>query len=58
MTAMNPDGALDSRNMTTGDMHCIARAYLRHIENIDTDEWHFLISSSTSRSLPTSVIAP
>ena len=29
--------------MTTGDMYFIPRAYPHHIENIGTDEWHFLI---------------
>jgi oxalate decarboxylase len=43
MTIMNPDGTLDSWNMTTGDMYFIPRAYPHHIENIGTDEWHFLI---------------
>ena len=43
MTVMNPDGALDTWNMTTGDMYFIPRAYPHHIENIGSDEWHFLI---------------
>ena len=43
MTIMNPDGTLDSWKMTTGDMYFIPRAYPHHIENIGTDEWHFLI---------------
>jgi oxalate decarboxylase len=43
MTVMNPDGTLDTWNMTTGDMYFIPRAYPHHIENIGTDEWHFLI---------------
>jgi oxalate decarboxylase len=43
MTIMNPDGTLDTWNMTAGDMYFIPRAYPHHIENIGTDEWHFLI---------------
>lgn len=43
MTIMNPDGTLDTWTMTTGDMYFIPRAYPHHIENIGTDEWHFLI---------------
>jgi oxalate decarboxylase len=43
MTVMNPDGTLDNWNMTTGDIYFIPRAYPHHIENIGTDEWHFLI---------------
>ena len=43
MTVMNPDGTLDTWTMTTGDMYFIPRAYPHHIENIGTDEWHFLI---------------
>jgi oxalate decarboxylase len=43
MTIMSPDGTLDTRNMTTGDMYFIPRAYPHHIENIGTDEWYFLI---------------
>jgi len=43
MTVMNPDGTLDTWNMTTGDMYFIPRAYPHHIENIGTDPWHFLI---------------
>ena len=34
---------LDTWNMTTGDMYFIPRAYPHHIENIGTDDWHFLI---------------
>jgi oxalate decarboxylase len=43
MTIMNPDGTLDTWNMTTGDMYFIPRAYPHHIENIGTGDWHFLI---------------
>jgi oxalate decarboxylase len=43
MTVMNPDGSLDTWTMTAGDMYFIPRAYPHHIENIGTDEWHFLI---------------
>ncbi|OFJ51225.1 cupin domain-containing protein [Mycolicibacterium grossiae] len=43
MTVMNPDGTLDTWTMTTGDVYFIPRAYPHHIENIGTDEWHFLI---------------
>ncbi len=43
MTIMNPDGTLDTWNMTAGDMYFIPRAYPHHIENIGSDEWHFLI---------------
>lgn len=43
MTIMNPDGALDTWTLTTGDMYFIPRAYPHHIENIGTDQWHFLI---------------
>jgi oxalate decarboxylase len=43
MTIMNPDGTLDSWNMTTGDVYFIPRAYPHHIQNIGTDERHFLI---------------
>ncbi|KAA0102273.1 cupin domain-containing protein [Mycolicibacterium sp. P1-18] len=43
MTVMNPDGTLDTWNMTTGDMYFIPRAYPHHIENIGHDDWHFLI---------------
>lgn len=43
MTVMNPDGTLDTWNMTTGDMYFIPRAYPHHIENLGTDPWHFLI---------------
>ncbi|WP_020100345.1 cupin domain-containing protein [Mycobacterium sp. 360MFTsu5.1] len=43
MTIMNPDGTLDTWNMTTGDMYFIPRAYPHHIENIGADDWHFLI---------------
>ncbi|MCV7150281.1 cupin domain-containing protein [Mycolicibacterium pyrenivorans] len=43
MTVMNPDGTLDTWTMTTGEMYFIPRAYPHHIENIGTDEWHFLI---------------
>jgi oxalate decarboxylase len=40
---MNPDGTLDTWEMTTGDMYFIPRAYPHHIENVGTDDWHFLI---------------
>jgi len=43
MTIMNPDGTLDTWHLTTGDMYFIPRAYPHHIENIGTDDWHFLI---------------
>lgn len=43
MTIMNPDGTLDTWNLTTGDMYFIPRAYPHHIENIGTQGWHFLI---------------
>ncbi|AMO60791.1 cupin [Mycolicibacterium phlei] len=43
MTIMNPDGTLDTWTMTSGDMYFIPRAYPHHIENIGSDEWHFLI---------------
>lgn len=43
MTIMNPDGTLDTWNLTTGDMYFIPRAYPHHIENIGADDWHFLI---------------
>lgn len=43
MTIMNPDGTLDTWNLTTGDMYFIPRAYPHHIENIGTQDWHFLI---------------
>ncbi|MHA3022777.1 cupin domain-containing protein [Mycobacterium sp. BMJ-28] len=43
MTIMNPDGTLDTWTMKTGDMYFIPRAYPHHIENIGTDDWHFLI---------------
>ncbi|WP_345291092.1 cupin domain-containing protein, partial [Mycolicibacterium sediminis] len=43
MTIMNPDGTLDTWNLTTGDMYFIPRAYPHHIENTGTDPWHFLI---------------
>ena len=40
---MNPDGTLDTWNLSTGDMYFIPRAYPHHIENIGADDWHFLI---------------
>ncbi|KUH64167.1 cupin [Mycolicibacterium novocastrense] len=43
MTIMNPDGTLDTWNLTTGDMYFIPRAYPHHIENVGTQDWHFLI---------------
>lgn len=43
MTIMNPDGTLDTWNLTTGDMYFIPRAYPHHIENIGSQDWHFLI---------------
>jgi oxalate decarboxylase len=43
MTVMNPDGALDTWTMTAGDVYFVPRAYPHHIENVGTDEWHFLI---------------
>jgi oxalate decarboxylase len=43
MTIMNPDGTLDTWNLTKGDMYFIPRAYPHHIENVGTDQWHFLI---------------
>ena len=43
MTIMNPDGTLDTWNMTTGDMYFIPRAYPHHIENLGHHDWHFLI---------------
>jgi oxalate decarboxylase len=43
MTIMNPDGTLDTWNLTAGDMYFIPRAYPHHIENTGTDQWHFLI---------------
>jgi len=43
MTVMNPDGTLDTWDLTTGDMYFIPRAYPHHIENTGTDPWHFLI---------------
>ncbi|MCB0923063.1 MAG: cupin domain-containing protein [Mycobacterium sp.] len=43
MTVMNPDGKFDTWTMTAGDVYFIPRAYPHHIENIGTDEWHFLI---------------
>ncbi|MCF6386945.1 cupin domain-containing protein [Mycobacterium sp. MBM] len=43
MTIMNPDGTLDTWNLTTGDMYFIPRAYPHHIENTGVDQWHFLI---------------
>lgn len=43
MTIMNPDGTLDTWDLTTGDLYFIPRAYPHHIENTGTDPWHFLI---------------
>lgn len=43
MTLMNPDGSLDTWTLTTGDMYFIPAAYPHHIENIGTEDWHFLI---------------
>jgi oxalate decarboxylase len=43
MTIMNPDGTLDTWNMTTGDMYFIPRAYPHHIDTIGHDDWHFLV---------------
>jgi oxalate decarboxylase len=56
MTVMNPDGTLDTWNLTTGDVYFIPRAYPHHIENIGQlkqppeslrsgpqGDWHFLI---------------
>jgi oxalate decarboxylase len=43
MTIMNLDGTLDTWRLTTGDMYFIPRAYPHHIENIGSDDWHFLI---------------
>jgi len=43
MTVMNPDGTLDTWNLTTGDMYFVPRAYPHHIENTGSDPWHFLI---------------
>jgi oxalate decarboxylase len=43
MTIMNPDGSLDTWTLTAGDMYFIPAAYPHHIENIGTDDWHFLI---------------
>ena len=43
MTIMNPDGTLDTWNLSAGDMYFIPRAYPHHIENVGTDPWHFLI---------------
>ncbi|MGE2720452.1 cupin domain-containing protein [Mycolicibacterium celeriflavum] len=43
MTIMNPDGTLDTWALTTGDMYFIPRAYPHHIENIGSQDWHFLI---------------
>ena len=43
MTIMNPDGTLDTWQLTTGDVYFIPRAYPHHIENVGTQDWHFLI---------------
>lgn len=43
MTVMNPDGTLDTWNLTTGDVYFIPAAYPHHIENLGTGDWHFLI---------------
>lgn len=43
MTVMNPDGTLDTWNLTTGDMYFIPAAYPHHIENLGSKDWHFLI---------------
>jgi oxalate decarboxylase len=43
MTIMNPDGTLDTWNLTAGDMYFIPRAYPHHIENTGLEPWHFLI---------------
>ncbi|MGW0158015.1 cupin domain-containing protein [Mycobacterium sp. NPDC003323] len=43
MTIMNPDGTLDTWNLTAGDLYFIPRAYPHHIENTGSDPWHFLI---------------
>ncbi|KMO83218.1 MAG: cupin domain-containing protein [Mycolicibacterium rufum] len=43
MTIMTPEGRLDTWTMKAGDMYFIPRAYPHHIENIGSDEWHFLI---------------
>jgi oxalate decarboxylase len=43
MTVMDPDGTLDTWFLTEGDVYFIPRAYPHHIENVGTDEWHFLI---------------
>jgi oxalate decarboxylase len=43
MTIMNPDGTLDTWNLTAGDMYFIPRAYPHHIENTGHEPWHFLI---------------
>lgn len=43
MTVMNPDGKLDTWTLTAGDMYFVPAAYPHHIENIGTEDWHFLI---------------
>jgi len=43
MTLMTPDGQIDTWSMKAGDMYFIPRSYPHHIENIGSDEWHFLI---------------
>jgi len=43
MTVMSPDGSLDTWTLSAGDMYFIPAAYPHHIENIGTQDWHFLI---------------
>ena len=43
MTAMDPDGALDTWYMNRGDVYFIPRAYPHHIEVVDAPDLHFAI---------------
>ncbi|ORY05258.1 cupin 2, conserved barrel domain protein [Basidiobolus meristosporus CBS 931.73] len=43
MTIMNPGGSLDTYLLKPGDVYFVPRAYPHHIENVGTDDIHFLI---------------
>jgi oxalate decarboxylase len=43
MTAMDPDGTLDTYHLKQGDVYFIPRAYPHHIEVVDAPHLHFAI---------------
>jgi oxalate decarboxylase len=43
MTVKSPDGSVDTYELAAGDVYFIPRAYPHHIENLESEETHFLV---------------